>query len=139
MRIPARSHAARSDVSRMTTRTLPWLRPGEEPLRRLLRRGSFTEDVLGAFMLKQAKRGGLQTVRVPTAPPRGPSGRGRGEPAAGSARFEEVSRGVLDVAAEYGGWIHNLEDPQGFLIFHIDSAGPSVHHALHQSPGVACE
>ena len=31
-----------------------------------------------------------------------------------------VSKGVLAVAAEFGGWIWNVDDPKGYLIYHLN-------------------
>ena len=36
------------------------------------------------------------------------------------------SLGVLRVCAEFGGWLWNAEDKQGFVVFHLDA---SRHHA----------
>jgi hypothetical protein len=56
---------------------------------------------LGAVMLKLAKR-------APEA-----------EEETGEKR--SVSKGVLSVCSEFGGWLWHPEDAQGHIIFHLDS------------------
>eukprot|EP00961_Rhodomonas_salina_P183285 2473936-Rhodomonas_salina.1 len=79
----------------------------EEALRPLGARGAFQELVLGKQMLKLARHA-QHLVGV--------ARRGEEEP-------ERVSGGVLRVCAEFGGWIWGLEDPAGYLIFHLNSTG----------------
>ena len=96
------------------------------------------EMTLGPYMLALAKtaaqrvpvpRATLTAVPVPCATraavPRAKSRRD-GDPSKDCKEEEEVSLGVLRVCAEFGGWLWNAEDKQGFVVFHLDA---SRHHA----------
>jgi hypothetical protein len=87
----------------------------EPPFLRMARRGATQENTLGEYMLALAKRS------PPPPPPPPPAD---GEPPAAAAEeggSAAVSLGVQRVVAEFGGWLWNVEDPQGFLVFHLDS------------------
>ena len=34
-----------------------------------------------------------------------------------------VSKGVLAVSAEFAGWIWDVDDPKGYLIYHLNRCG----------------
>ena len=88
----------------------------EETFRRLVSLGKsrFSQEMtLGPYMLALAK----------AAPPRRVAVGGGG---AGDDEADQVSLGVLRVVAEFGTWLWNTDDPQGFVVFHLDA---SRHHA----------
>ena len=116
------THLARCDWYRHLFR-----RADEEPaFGRMAARGATRrysqEMTLGPYMLSLAK----------AAPQRVPCNRcdadggGGGGGGGGGEPGDEASLGVLRVCAEFGGWLWNTEDPQGFVVFHLDA---SRHHA----------
>ena len=67
---------------------------------------------------------------------------GRGQGGSGKKSGNLVSKSVLKVNAEYGGWIWNVDDPLGYLIYHLNSAGHYARwerelNSLPESPFLA--
>ena len=113
---------------------------GEPSFGRLVGRGKtrFSQEMtLGPYMCTLAKTAGAQRVLVRAG--RAPSKLGSDAEAKadgmslqregdgrGGVQEDEVSLGVLRVCAEFGCWLWNTDDPQGFVVFHLDA---SRHHA----------
>lgn len=83
----------------------------EESLRQLQRPGTFIEDVLGQHIIKLAKRSPVKD----------------GQHAA--------SKGVLEVCAEFGCWMYHVDDPQEYVIFHLNGCA-HYSHKEHEDLGL---
>ena len=97
------THLARVDWYRaMFARALH-----DEAIRPMASVGSFQELTLGKYMFQLARH---EKEKVSAS-------------AEAGKLQQAVSKSVLQVQAEFGGWLWNPEDPAGYLIYHLNSAG----------------